>query len=216
MAMRKKRIFKIAVVLAAFVLLTIIVCNKWVTVAAKGKLYSNENDIPYNKTGLLLGTSKFTVSGRNNPFYDNRIQAAVTLIQHGKIKYLIISGDNGRAEYNEPEAMRADLIKAGIDSTIIYLDYAGFRTFDSIKRLKEIFSQDSVTIISQQFHNERALYIASKENMHAIGFNAKDVSNRAGFKTMLREKLARVKVILDFWMGTTPKYLGSKVQLPAW
>jgi SanA protein len=80
--------------------------------------------------------------------------------------------------------------------------------------LKEIFGQHTVTVISQQFHNERAIYIASKEQIDAIGYNAKDVSNSAGLRTMLREKLARVKVILDFFIGTEPKYLGSKVQIP--
>jgi SanA protein len=110
--------------------------------------------------------------------------------------------------------MRADLIRAGIDSSVIYLDYAGFRTFDSMVRLKEIFGQDSVTIISQQFHNERALYLASKEGLYAIGFNAADVSARMGARTELREKFARVKMFLDLWFGTKPKFLGSKVDIP--
>lgn len=143
--------------------------------------------IPFNRVGLLLGTSKSGRSGHNNPYYDYRIQAAVRLIKDQKIKYLIISGDNGRKDYNEPELMRSDLISAGIDSSIIYLDYAGFRTFDSIIRLKEIFGQDSVTFITQQFHNERAIYVASNEGISAIGYNAKDVGSRQGMKTQLRE-----------------------------
>ncbi len=200
--------------LSIVIVLVLLLCNWWVVSAARGKLYSSEHDIPYNKVGLLLGTSKLTAGGHANPFYDNRISAAIALIRQGKIKYLVISGDNGRTTYNEPEDMRADLMKAGVDSAVIFLDYAGFRTFDSIKRLKEIFSQDSVTIISQQFHNERALYIAEREHLHAIGFNAKDVSRSAGFKTMLREKLARVKMILDFWLGARPKFLGSKIVIP--
>ena len=119
--------------------------------SADGKLYNNVNEIPYNKVGLLLGTSKFVgTDKRGNPFYNFRIAATIQLIRAGKIKYLLISGDNSREDYNEPVLMRADLINAGIDSSIVYLYYAGFRTFDSIKRLKKIFSQDSVTIISQQ------------------------------------------------------------------
>lgn len=91
----------------------------------------------------------------------------------------------------------------------------GFRTFDSIVRLKEIFGQESVTIISQPFHNERAIYIASKEGIAAIGFNAKDVNARYGFKTQLREKLARVKVFADYLFSVKPKYLGDKIIIPA-
>jgi SanA protein len=110
--------------------------------------------------------------------------------------------------------MKTDLIHAGIDSSLIYLDYAGFRTFDSMVRLVEIFSQDSVTVISQAFHNERALYIASKEGIEAVGFNAKDVGSSFGFRVQLREKIARVKVFLDYVMNTKPKFLGKKVSIP--
>jgi SanA protein len=195
-------------------MLTFYICDKIIEDAAKGKLYSDSGMIPYNRVGLLLGTSKTIVNGQPNPFYDYRIRAAIDLINAKKIKYLIISGDNGRKDYDEPGSMRSDLIKGGIDSSIIYLDYAGFRTFDSIKRLKEIFGQDSVTIVSQRFHNERAIYLAGKEGIYAIGLNAKDVGNKEGFRIRMREKFARVKVFLDNWFGTKPKYLGNKVFIP--
>ena len=213
--MYKKRLpFLILLFIIVGVVLTTYVCNKIIVDSATGKLYVDTETIPFNKVGLLLGTSKF-VNRHINPYYRYRIQAAAELIKDHKIKYLIISGDNGSKNYNEPETMRKDLINDGIDSTIIYLDYAGFRTFDSILRLKEIFGQDSVTIISQQFHNERAIYIASKERINAIGFNAADVNGKQGLKTRLREKLARVKVFLDFWFGKKPKYLGSKIIIPS-
>src|SRR5581483_1949925 len=214
--MRKRKIIlaTLAALLVAVLLLTWW-CNKTITDNAKNKLYSNVNNIPYNKVGLLLGTSKFNGHGYDNYFYTYRIQAAAELIQKKKIKYLIISGDNSTKDYNEPATMKADLVKAGVDSTIIYLDYAGFRTFDSIKRAKEIFGQDSITIISQQFHNERAIYLATKEGMTAIGYNAKDIGAAHGFKTHLREKLARVKVFADYLFGTKPKFLGEKINIPS-
>ncbi len=190
-------------------------CNKEVKDSATGKLFTDIETTPFIKTGLLLGTSKFAANGQINLYYDYRIQTAAKLIAAHRIKYLIISGDNGRKEYNEPEMMRSSLISAGVDSSIIYLDYAGFRTFDSIKRLKEIFGQDSVAIISQQFHNERAIYIANREGIYAIGINAPDVNKYFGFKTQLREKFARVKVFVDYWFGTKPKYLGNKVVIPS-
>jgi SanA protein len=111
--------------------------------------------------------------------------------------------------------MRADLIKRGVDSSRIILDYAGFRTFDSMIRLKEIFSQNSVTVISQQFHNERAIYTGTKLGITTIGFNAKDVSTNQGLKTQLREKFARVKVFLDFIFGNHARFLGSKIEIPS-
>ena len=209
--MLKKRIFFLTL-LFVVVLSTVAIyyCNNAVDEAAKGKLYSDPQLIPFSKTGLLLGTSKYLANGKDNPYYDYRIKAAAELIKQGKIKYVIVSGDNSRKNYNEPEEMREDLMLAGVDSTAIYLDYAGFRTFDSMVRLKEIFGQDSVTIISQQFHNERALYIASKEGIAAIGFNAQDV--RGGFLSgPVREKFARVKVFIDYLTGKKPKFLGEKV-----
>lgn len=213
--MTKKKVFITLTLLIAVTCLTIYYCNKLIVDIASEKLYSETASIPYNKVGLLLGTSKYIGDGYINAYYSYRIDATINLVKDAKIKYVIISGDNSRKEYNEPEMMRADLIKAGMDSTHIYLDYAGFRTFDSMVRLKEIFGQQSVTIISQQFHNERAIYIASKIGIKAVGFNAKDVLIAYGFKTQLREKFARVKVILDFLLGKKPKFLGEKIMIPA-
>jgi SanA protein len=212
--MRFKRIFRVTLLLLFLGVLVIVFCNFAIDNAAKGKLYDNVETIPYNKVGLLLGTAKFLSGGYINYYYKYRINAAVQLYNARKISYLVISGDNSRKDYNEPELMRQDLIAAGVDSSHIYLDYAGFRTFDSMVRLREIFGQDSATIISQPFHNERALYIASKEGIAAIGFNAKDVNARAGLKVQLREKLARTKVFLDYLFGKSPKFLGEKVNIP--
>lgn len=213
--MLKKR--KRLIILLLIIILPIIAifwCNSRIDAAAEGKLYTDLNSIPFNKVGLLLGTGKFLSGNRINPYYSYRIEAAAALIKAGKIKYLIISGDNSRKEYDEPTSMRTDLINAGIDSTIIFLDYAGFRTFDSIVRAREIFGQNSLTIISQPFHNERAIFIASKEKMAAIGFNANDVGKSAGFKVQAREKLARVKVFVDYLFGKSPKFLGPKIVIP--
>ena len=214
--MNKGKIFiRSFLVIIITICLTTYLCNRTIISSAKGHLYSDVKAIPFNKVGILLGTSKAGRNGHNNPYYDHRISAAIELIQNKKIKYLVISGDNSRKEYNEPEMMKLDLINAGIDSSIIYLDYAGFRTFDSIKRLKEIFGQDSATVISQKFHNERSIYIASREGISAIGFNATDVGARQGLKTQIREKMARVKVFVDYLFGAKPKFLGDKIDIPS-
>ena len=206
-----KKLFAIFFVLLAISMLTVYVCDRKVQRSARGKLYSAVNLIPYNKTGLLLGTSKYLANGHVNPYYLYRLDAAIELMKSGKIHNLVISGDNSRKDYSEPEDMRADLIMAGVDSSVIYLDYAGFRTFDSMVRLKEIFGQDSVTVISQKFHNERALYIAEREQIAAIGYNARDVGQASGLKVKVREKLARVKVFLDYLLGEKPKFLGESI-----
>jgi SanA protein len=218
--MRKSRNFLItSILLAVFLtaglfLVAIVFCDRQVKTVSSERIYSELTQVPHNHVGLLLGTGKYLGSGVLNPYYQNRINAATELMQAEKVEYIVISGDNSRKNYNEPEMMRADLIAAGVDSTRIFLDFAGFRTFDSIVRLKEIFSQDSVTVISQEFHNQRALFIARKEGIAAIGYNARDVSAKSGLRTKIREKLARVKVFADYLFGTKPKFLGPKVVIP--
>lgn len=213
MTTRRKFILS-ALLLAGIVVLTIFYCDRLVEAASKGKIYSTVETVPHNHVGLLLGTGKYLAGGRINLYYKYRIAAAAQLIKAGKVDYLVISGDNGREEYNEPEMMKADLVAQGIDSCSIYLDFAGFRTFDSMIRLKKIFSQDSVTIISQDFHNRRALLIAQREGIKAVGFNSQDVSRKSGLKVQMREKLARVKVFADYLFNTEPKFLGPKVNIP--
>ena len=202
------------ILLVGLCLLVIFYCDNRIRVAAKGKTFSDVSLLPHRHVGLLLGTGKYLGGGKVNPYYTHRIEAALSLLEADKIDYLIISGDNSRKEYNESETMRGDLLNAGIDSSRIFLDYAGFRTFDSMIRLREIFSQDSVTVISQKFHNERAVFIAGREGIDAIGFNARDVTASAGVRTQLREKLARVKVFADYLLNTKPKFLGPKVNIP--
>ena len=196
------------------VMLTVIACNIIVTNSSRGKTFSDVEKIPVRKVGLLLGTGKYLQNGNLNLYYKYRIDAAADLYHAKKISYIIISGDNSREDYDEPTDMRNDLVARGVDSTAIYLDYAGFRTFDSMIRVKQIFSQDTVTVISQQFHNERAIYIGSQEGIHTIGFNARDVESNAGFKVQMREKLARVKLFLDYLFNEKPKFLGNKVHIP--
>ena len=210
--MRKKipLLLLLLIIVSAAAMIT---CNHIAENVAEGKLYSDVDSIPYRRTGLLLGTSRYTHGSHINPFYKYRIQAAAQLLKSGKITYIIVSGDNSRKDYDEPSEMRADLIAEGVDSTRIYMDDAGFRTFDSMIRAREIFSQDSITIISQPFHNERALYIAKREGIEAIAFNARNVSHRAGLFTSVREHFARVKVFVDYAMGKKPKFLGEKIKV---
>lgn len=206
-----KKLIKISVISIVIGLVAILMSNIWVTQNAQNNTFTDVAKIEKNKVGLLLGTSKWLMNGRDNLYYTYRINAAVDLYKSGKIEFLLISGDNSTSKYNEPTMMKEDLIKRGIPKEKIYLDYAGFRTLDSVVRAKEIFGQDHLTIISQPFHNERAIFIAENKGIEAIGFNAKDVSRRYGVKVQVREKLARVKMLLDLLFGVQPKFLGEKI-----
>src|SRR5690606_3791527 len=128
-------------------------------------------------------------SGFVNRYYQYRIDAAVALYKAGKVDYFIVSGDNGTKDYNEPEDMKNDLIAHGIPEERIYLDFAGFRTLDSVVRMEKIFGQRSFTVVSQEFHNRRAIYLAQRQGYDAVGLNARDVTAGYGFRTQVREKL---------------------------
>ncbi|TRX65810.1 vancomycin high temperature exclusion protein [Carboxylicivirga sp. M1479] len=208
-----KLIFKVGFFLTLLSLLSIIVANSLVEKAAKEKVYDSVKEVPYNKVGLLLGTGKILSNGRINLYYRYRIDAAAKLYKNRKIEYVLVSGDNSTKDYDEPSTIKDDLIAKGIPAEKIYLDYAGFRTLDSVVRCKEIFGQQKITVVSQQFHNERAIYIATKKNINAIGFNAKDVNIKYGLKTRLRERLARVKMVVDLVFGKKPKFLGNKIEI---
>lgn len=206
-----RRLTKFALILIGILMPIIFFANFKIKSFASSKIYKDAKSIPYNKVGLLLGTSKYVSKGQLNLYYIYRIQAAVKLFKNKKISYILVSGDNGDKSYNEPKKIKEDLIKSGVPKDRIVLDYAGFRTLDSVIRASEVFGETNFTVISQQFHNERAIYLASKFGNNAIGFNATSVSKRYGLKVQIREYLARVKVFIDILFGVKPKFLGEKI-----
>ncbi len=208
-----KRMFRFLFIIIIIGIITVWGVDRWVSASAKTNMYSSVTNVPAKKVGLLLGTSKYLSDSMVNLYYQYRIDATVALYKAGKIQYVLISGDNSRKEYSEPEMMQADLIAAGIPAERIFLDFAGFRTLDSIVRCKLVFGEDDILIISQPFHNERALFIADKKDIKAVAFNAQDVSANYGFKTQMREKLARIKLLLDISFNKQPKFLGEQVRI---
>ncbi|MDE3741464.1 SanA/YdcF family protein [Maribacter polysaccharolyticus] len=203
---------KIGVLLLLGVLL-IFTCNTVIESGAKDKTYTTLPTVPKNRVGLLLGTAQKLVGGQPNPYYTHRIEAAVALFKANKIEYVLVSGDNGTIYYNEPTTMKKDLMAHGLPADRIFLDYAGFRTLDSMVRANVVFGLDTVTVISQKFHNERAIYIANRYGLHAIGYNARDITGKQGLKVHVREYLARVKVFIDLLLKTEPKYYGNTIEI---
>jgi len=180
----------------------------------QARLYSDVNAIPKKNVALLLGTSKYLGKGYINRYFRYRMRAAVQLYKAGKIKHIIASGDNRTIYHNEPLDMKNSLMARGVPEQAITLDYAGFRTLDSIVRCKKVFSQDDIVVVSQAFHNQRALFISDFYGIKAIGFNAQDVPFFDDIKTPIREFFARFKAVLDlYFLKTQPKFLGEKVEI---
>jgi SanA protein len=209
----RKRIRKRLLALFVLPLLIFTGCYFIIELSTRSRIYTSVDAIPYNRVGLVLGTARHQVGGGINPFYQHRIEATLQLYESGKISRVLVSGDNGSIYYNEPNTIKKDLVAGGIPADHIYLDYAGFRTLDSMVRARIVFGLDSVTVISQEFHNERALFIASKKGLHAQGFNAGDVEGAKGLKVHLREYFARVKVFLDLIFNTEPRFYGNRIEI---
>lgn len=200
-------------ILVLTTLLTLYVSHSLVKNASNHKTYNNLTNIPKHKVGLVLGTIKTLSNGRTNLYYKYRINATVALYKAKKIDFILVSGDNGSSSYDEPSTFKEDLIKKGIPESRIFLDYAGFRTLDSVVRAKKVFGLDNFIVISQKFHNERAIYLAKNHNIEVVGFNARDMSGRYGFKTNLREYFAKTKAVIDIVLNVEPKFLGKKIKI---
>jgi len=190
----------------------ILISNFVIIHSAKQSVYNSVSETPNgNKVALLLGTSRYTVRGTTNLYFKYRINAAVELYRSGKIKHIIVSGDNRMQNYNEPKQMQTVLMSRGIPENAITLDYAGFRTLDSVVRCKKVFGQSKFIIISQRFHVERALFIAHKYDIDAIGFVAQDPPGKYSTKTKIREVFAKAKAVIDLYLiNKKPKFLGKK------
>ncbi len=189
-------------VFAVVCLALMLICNQIVVNNAEGKVFSDIDSIKYNKVGLLLGTTPQARIGRiTNAFFTYRIDAAEQLYKARKIEKILISGDENSLDgINEPECMRDSLMARGVPANAIILDGKGYRTICSVINANKVYGLKSFTIISQKFHNERAIYQAEHlgldvENIQA--YNAKDPKSRRAYLTTIREYFARVKMFMD-------------------
>ena len=205
----KKTVIKISawiiIVIIVACLALVLIFNHIVVCNAKGKAFSDIDSIKYNKVGLLLGTTpQARITKVKNYFFVYRIDAAEELYKAGKIKQILISGDENSLDgINETECMRDSLVARGVPASDIILDGKGYRTINSVINANKVFGLKSFTIISQEFHNERAIYQAEHlgldvENLQ--GYNAKMPKSRRAFLTTIREYFARVKMFIDLCM----------------
>jgi SanA protein len=207
----KRKIRNSVLVAVGALILVVIVCNVWVIQSTQSRVFSDASQIPHNKVALVLGTSSRLMSGAPNPFFVNRMARAAELFKLQKVEHFILSGDNRTIYYNEPETMRGALLALGVPDSVITLDLAGLRTFDSIVRSKEIFGQDSLTIITQSFHSYRALFISDRMNMTAIAVVDNEPQTEKGVLVYFREYFARTLAVMDLYLlNTVPKHLGKK------
>lgn len=201
-----KKIYKLIIwlncIFVSICIILMLICNQMVVNNAKGKVFSDINRIKYNKVGLLLGTTPQARIGRiTNAFFTYRIDAAEQLYRVGKIEKILISGDDNSLDgVNEPECMRDSLVARGVPASAIILDGKGYRTINFVINANKVYGLRSFTIISQEFHNERAIYQAEHLGLdlgNIQAYNAKMPEKRRAFLTSIREYFARVKMFWD-------------------
>ncbi|MBD2811570.1 outer membrane permeability protein SanA [Xenorhabdus sp. Vera] len=209
-----KRLITSLIFIIAVLMLTAIMLDRWISWKTAPYIFDDLRQLPERDVGMVLGTSKYYKRGTYNQYYFYRIQGAVNAYNSGKIKYLLLSGDNAQHNYNEPITMRKDLLKAGIPASSIVMDFAGFRTLDSIVRTRKVFDTDDFTIITQRFHCERALFIAMHFGIEAQCYAVPSPKNMMTIR--LREVLARLGALTDLYiLKREPRFLGPLMPIPA-
>jgi SanA protein len=179
-----------------------ILANIWVFSVTNGKTYERISKIPPREIALVLGTSPKMKSGLSNPYFVGRMDAAALLFHHGKIKKILVSGEKSKG-YDEPEAMKNYLIyQEGVPENIIIKDNTGFSTSLSINNCKKKYKKNNIIIVSQGFHNLRALFYARNLDMNALAFDARDVyQNQSYYRNQFREFFARVSAVFYYIFG---------------
>lgn len=212
--MKKK---KVLLTLIVFMICTLTVSVTIANIAINNYsryTYDTLDDIAPAYSAIVLGTSKRLKNGLENQYYKNRIEAASKLYMANKCKKIIVSGDNRKVGYNEPRDMKNDLVLAGVPEKDVICDYAGRRTLDSIIRYKEIFGQTAGIVVSQKFHNNRAVYIGRHKGIRLNGYNAEDVNAYSGLKTRARELVSKLFCVFDIKVfNTQPRHLGNKIAI---
>lgn len=210
--MALKRLFRVLIILCVVAIAGILILDRWISWKTAPYIYDDLDKVPFRDVGVVLGTSKYLRTGGINQYYQYRIDGAQGLYHAKKVNYLLLSGDNAQVSYNEPRTMRRDLVNAGIPKNNIVLDFAGFRTLDSVIRARRVFNTDNFTIITQRFHCERALFIAMHMGIEAQCY-AVPSPETIGVK--IREIFARLGALTDLYiLDSQPRFLGPLVPIP--
>jgi SanA protein len=210
---RARTVFRLAAGATALAALALIGSNAWLLLHARDRIFSTTTRLPQNDVGLVLGTAPKLAKWKN-PFFEGRMDAAAKLYHAGKVRHLLLSGDNGTRGYDEPTAMKKALLARGVPESALHLDYAGFRTLDSMARARMVFGVREVTVITDDFHLARSLFLADSFGLNPVGYSPAPVPLRSSAKTRVRETVARAASLVDIYvLHRQPKFYGPKVDL---
>ncbi len=213
MGRRSRRVVFLALALAVAGGAAAVATDRAIHRTTRDRVHRSVAEVPATEVALVLGTSRTVAGGRRNLFFDARIRAAAELFHAGKVDGVLVSGDHSRVDYDEPSAMKEELVRLGVPAGLVTRDHAGLRTLDSVVRARRVFGLSRVVIVSQAFHCERALFLADREGLAATALAADPIGGFFGAKVRVRETLARVKAVLDVVLGTEPRFLGPPVEV---
>ena len=203
------------ITIASFIaIVTVWALNQWVVRSVDSRVFREISSLPKNDVGLVLGTGKYTKGGFINRHFRARTEAAAHLYHEGKVRHLLVSGDNHVKNYDEPTDMKNALLAFGVPESAITRDYAGFRTLDSVVRAKKVFGRTRLTIVTDDFHAHRAIFLCERTGIEAMAFCSERVPSRLSTKSRARECAARVKAVMDLYvLRTKPKFLGPTIEI---
>ena len=209
--MLKKRLLIIAAVLAALAAGTVFVPDIIVVSSAKNRIITADEAAELENTDCVLVLGAGVRDGNPTPMLRDRLITGISLYKSGAAPKIIMSGDHGREDYDEVNVMKSYAVENGVPDGDVFMDHAGFSTYDSVYRAKAVFEADSIIIVTQKYHLYRALYIAERLGVNAVGVSA-DLDDYSGqLKRDLREIAARDKDFFSCLFKPEPKYLGEKI-----
>lgn len=183
--------------------------NFWVLASTARFIDDNINECRPTDVAIVFGTSHWTRSGFRNPYFHSRMRTSAQLIADQRVSHLLISGDNRTQSYNEPRAMWRDLSRRGVPADQLTMDFAGFSTYDTLVRARDVFQLDNALLVTQRWHLPRAIFIGRALGMDVTGCAADDEAAAGEWRLKLREWVARVATLGDLYVwGREPYFLG--------
>lgn len=206
-----KKYFKIALYLAIIGLIAIVSVNYYVKSSTKKNIHHSLRRFPKNDVGIIFGAG---IRGdQPSKYLKDRLDAGILLWKAKRINKILLSGDNGREEYDELTVMKKYCFNHGVDTTKIFIDYAGFDTYSTMYRAKHIFKIKKATLISQEYHLNRAIYIGQKLGIKSVGYSANKGAYSGYNYVRFREYGSVFKSFLDVFRNREPHFLGNPIDI---
>ncbi|QYS87770.1 YdcF family protein [Flavobacterium oreochromis] len=208
--MFKKHLKKIILITLIGIISSIGV-NSYVKKVTNSLIYNSSKNLPTTSAGIIFGAG---IKGdKPSKYLKDRLDAGIRLYRSKKINKILLSGDNGREEYDELTVMKTYCYQHGVDTTKIYLDYAGFDTYSTMSRAKTIFKINQAILISQKYHLNRAIFIGNKLGVKSVGYSADNGQYKGYNYARFREYFSRLKAFIDVLRNRKPKFLGTQIPI---